>query len=60
MKLQLSCYCCGSTEFIKSEQPCYNIEGYSYLLHEDVKDAEVTCSKCKLKDFITNLVIKYD
>lgn len=59
MKLQLSCFCCGSTDFIQTKQPCTNIEGYSYLLHNDIKETEVTCSKCGLKDYVDNLVIKY-
>lgn len=60
MKLQLSCFCCGSTDFIRTEQPCTNIEGYSYLFHNDIRETEVTCSKCGLIDYVDNLVIKYD
>jgi predicted nucleic-acid-binding Zn-ribbon protein len=60
MKLTLSCYCCGSTEFKRTEQPCYNIEGNSYLAHDDLSKATVICKKCGLKDYVHNLVIKYE
>ena len=59
MELVLSCVCCGSTKFKRTEQPCYNIEGKSYLLHEDKKDAMVICEKCGLEDYVENLVIQY-
>ena len=59
MNLCLSCYRCGSISFKRTKQPCYNVEGDSYLSHENVKDAKVICNECGLEDYVENLVIKY-
>jgi predicted nucleic-acid-binding Zn-ribbon protein len=59
MKLVLSCLKCGSTNFRKEQLNNTNIENISYLLHEDVKGAEVTCIFCGLRDYVQNLVITF-
>ena len=58
MKLSLSCFKCGSTDFKLTEQPCTDIENSSYLLHDNLTNAKVICDKCGLEDFVENLVIK--
>ena len=60
MRLALSCYCCGSTVFKETSQPYYEIENSYYLHHEDRAKAEVICEKCGLRDYVVNLVIKYE
>ncbi|HCL4466738.1 hypothetical protein [Clostridium botulinum] len=59
MKIQLSCVRCGSTEFNHEPIQCIKVEGNYYLLHEDIKDNEVTCAKCGLRDYVANLVIVF-
>ena len=60
MQLKLSCYCCGSVDFEHTEiEGLLEIEGRSYLLQEEIKNNEVICKKCGLKDYIQNLPIKF-
>ena len=74
MQLRLSCYKCGCTEFeetgikglINIEEKKLNIVTgekdifkYSYLEFENVKDNQVKCKNCGLKDYISNLPIKF-
>lgn len=59
MKIQLSCFKCGSTEFAHEPIKCLRVEDDYYLLHEDIKGVEVTCQKCGLRDYIENLVIVF-
>jgi len=60
MKLVLSCFKCGSTDFENTIQRCYEIEDNSYLLQEDAETAEVICTRCGLKDYVKNLVIVFE
>ena len=60
MQLKLSCYRCGSVDFERTEiDGLLEIENRSYLSQEEIKDNVVICKKCKLKDYIQNLVIKF-
>ena len=60
MQLKLSCYCCGSEEFEHTEiEGLLEIEDRSYLPQEEIKNNEVICKKCGLKDYIQNLTIKF-
>ena len=46
MQLKLSCYCCGSEDFEHTEiEGLLEIEGRSYLLHEEIKNNVVICKK---------------
>lgn len=60
VKLILSCYCCGKTDFeyIASEDYRYEIEGETYLHSDDISDLYVKCKACGLIDYVKNLVIK--
>lgn len=60
MKLILSCYCCGGVDFGGISVDSTNIEGDEYLLHDDVPSAKVVCKKCKLEDYVGNLVIRIE
>lgn len=59
MQLRLSCVCCGSTDFKRTKQEYYDIEGESYLFHEDEYNFKVICKECGLEDYVSNLVIKF-
>lgn len=58
MELILSCFCCGGIEFDGVSIDNTNIEGDEYLLHDDIPSAMVICKKCKLEDYVGNLVMK--
>lgn len=59
MRLVLSCVCCGSSEF-KKDIPIesFNVEGNTYLHHEDLANVKVACSKCGLEDYVRNLMVE--
>lgn len=57
MEFKLTCVCCGSSEFEVKELPLTEIEGATYLYHEDINQ-KVVCKKCGLEDYIENLVLK--
>ena len=60
MKMQLSCYCCGSTNFkLSSIVDLDIIEGNSYLYQENQKENKVTCKNCGFEDYMENLPIKF-
>ena len=59
MKLILSCFKCGSIDFKRTEITNIEIEGHSYLMHEDYKDTQLTCEECGLEDYVENLVITF-
>ena len=54
IRLNLSCYCCGSIDFEVKEMKWHEIEGMSFLYNEDKQ--MVKCSKCGLEDYLSNLV----
>ncbi|MGL5150021.1 MAG: hypothetical protein ACRC7N_05515 [Clostridium sp.] len=59
MELRLSCNCCGSTEFQLKELLLQEVEGCTYLHHEEIKKGiEVICNKCKTEDYIDGLTLK--
>lgn len=58
MMLSLSCYNCGSIDFIDTELDYMEVEGSKYLHHEDKLKSKVICVKCKMEDYVENLVIK--
>lgn len=59
MRLILSCFRCGSTDFDHAPIECQEIEGNYYLPNENVEGTQVTCSKCGLEDYVENLVITF-
>ena len=59
MKLILSCYKCGSTDFKNTKIEHHDIEGASYLFQEDLMKTTVICENCGLKDYVENLIIKF-
>ena len=54
IRLNLSCYCCGSIDFEVKEMEWYEIEEMSFLYNEDKQ--MVKCLKCGLEDYLLNLV----
>ena len=57
MKFKLTCYCCGSSDFVVKELPLVSVGNENYLMHEDVEKEKVVCNKCGLEDYVVNLVV---
>lgn len=54
IRLNLSCYCCGSIDFEAKEMKWNEIEGMCFLYSED--NPMVKCLSCGLEDNVQNLV----
>lgn len=61
MKVLLSCYKCGYTEFKRTTQFGYNVDNKRYISQEDSKElkSKVKCDRCGLEDYIENLEITF-
>lgn len=57
MEFKLTCVCCGSHEFKIKKLPLTEVEGITYLYHDDIEEQRVICNKCGLEDYIENLVL---
>ncbi|KEI84032.1 hypothetical protein N493_19195 (plasmid) [Clostridium botulinum B2 433] len=57
MELKLSCFKCGFTKFEYEPIKCLKVDNNYYLMHEDVKEQQMKCQRCGLRDYIENFVI---